>query len=188
MQALPRLRLLPGPRGRITRPVCHPRAVSTLGLPCVGVGKIIDAAGEFFHHLADVHWLPLAIALGFHLARLLARVPAWRNILRASYPDLVIPRRTVPAPTSRASASTRSSPPAAATSSSSTSSSTASRERPTPRSARRLIVETLFDMVGRRRDPRLGAVDRRPPGPRRAPAPAAGRLELAATPQEGVGR
>ena len=58
MQALPRLRLLPGPRGRITRPVCHPRAVSTLGLPCVGVGKIIDAAGEFFHHLADVHWLP----------------------------------------------------------------------------------------------------------------------------------
>jgi hypothetical protein len=59
------------------------------------VGKIIDAAGEFFHHLADVHWVPLAIGLGFHLARLLARVPAWRNILRASYPELVIPRRTV---------------------------------------------------------------------------------------------
>ena len=66
-----------------------------MGLPCVGVGKIIDAAGEFFHHLADVHWLPLAIGLGFHFLRLLARVPAWRNILRASYPDLVIPRRTV---------------------------------------------------------------------------------------------
>lgn len=59
------------------------------------MGKIIDAAGEFFHHLADVHWLPLAIALGFQLLRLLARAPAWRNILRASYPDLVIPRRTV---------------------------------------------------------------------------------------------
>jgi uncharacterized membrane protein YbhN (UPF0104 family) len=59
------------------------------------VGKIIDAAGEFFHHLADVHWLPLAIALGLQFLRLLARVPAWRNILRASYPDLVIPRRTV---------------------------------------------------------------------------------------------
>jgi uncharacterized membrane protein YbhN (UPF0104 family) len=59
------------------------------------VGKVIDAAGEFFHHLADVHWVPLAIALGFHLLRLLARAPAWRNILRASYPDLVIPRRTV---------------------------------------------------------------------------------------------
>jgi uncharacterized membrane protein YbhN (UPF0104 family) len=59
------------------------------------VGKIIDAAGEFFHHLADVHWLPLAIALGFQLLRLVARVPAWRNILRASYPGLAIPRRTV---------------------------------------------------------------------------------------------
>ncbi len=59
------------------------------------MGKVIDAAGEFFHHLADVHWVPLAIALGFHLLRLLARAPAWRNILRASYPDLVIPRRTV---------------------------------------------------------------------------------------------
>jgi uncharacterized membrane protein YbhN (UPF0104 family) len=59
------------------------------------VGKIIDAAGEFFHHLADVHWLPLAIALGLQLARLLARVPAWRNIIRGAYPDLQIPRRTV---------------------------------------------------------------------------------------------
>jgi uncharacterized membrane protein YbhN (UPF0104 family) len=59
------------------------------------VGKIIDAAGEFFHHLADVHWLPLAIALALHLARLLMRVPAWRNIIRAAYPDVRIPRRTV---------------------------------------------------------------------------------------------
>jgi hypothetical protein len=59
------------------------------------VGKIIDAAGTFFHHLADVHWLPLGIALGLQLARLAARTPAWRNIVRASYPDLNIPRRTV---------------------------------------------------------------------------------------------
>jgi uncharacterized membrane protein YbhN (UPF0104 family) len=59
------------------------------------VGKIFDAAGTFFHHLADVHWVPLAIALGFNLLRLFARVPAWRNIIRASYPDLTVPRRTV---------------------------------------------------------------------------------------------
>jgi uncharacterized membrane protein YbhN (UPF0104 family) len=59
------------------------------------VGKIIDAAGTFFDHLADVHWVPLAIALGFNLLRLLARVPAWRNIIRASYPDLNVPRRTI---------------------------------------------------------------------------------------------
>ena len=57
--------------------------------------KIIDAAGTFFHHLADVHWVPLAVALGFNLLRLLARVPAWRNIIRASYPDARIPRRTI---------------------------------------------------------------------------------------------
>jgi glycosyltransferase 2 family protein len=59
------------------------------------VGKIIDAAGTFFHHLAEVHWLPLGIALGFHLLRLLSRAPAWRNIIRASYPEATIPRRSV---------------------------------------------------------------------------------------------
>jgi uncharacterized membrane protein YbhN (UPF0104 family) len=59
------------------------------------VHRIIDAAETFFHHLADVRWLPLGIALGFHLARLLVRTPAWRNIVRASYPELQVPRRTV---------------------------------------------------------------------------------------------
>jgi uncharacterized membrane protein YbhN (UPF0104 family) len=59
------------------------------------VGKIIDAAGEFFHHLADVHWLPLAVALALQLLRLLARVPAWRNIIRGAYLDTKIPRRTI---------------------------------------------------------------------------------------------
>ncbi len=57
--------------------------------------RIIDAAASFFHHLAEVHWLALAIGLGFHLARLIVRVPAWRNILRASYPGVRIPRRSV---------------------------------------------------------------------------------------------
>ena len=59
------------------------------------MGKIIDAAGTFFHHLADVHWIPLAIALGFNALRLFARIPAWRNIISASYPELNVPRRTV---------------------------------------------------------------------------------------------
>ncbi len=57
--------------------------------------RIIDAAETFFQHLADVRWLPLALALAFQLARLLARTPAWRNIIRASYPELKIPRRTI---------------------------------------------------------------------------------------------
>ncbi len=59
------------------------------------MGKIIDAASTFFNHLADVRWLPLAIALGFQLLRLVVRAPAWRNIIRASYPEVKIPRRTV---------------------------------------------------------------------------------------------
>jgi hypothetical protein len=59
------------------------------------VGRIIDAGGAFFHNLAEVHWVPLGIALGFQLARLVVRVPAWRNIIRAAYPDIFVPRRTV---------------------------------------------------------------------------------------------
>ena len=59
------------------------------------MGKVIDAAGTFFHHLADVHWVVLAIALGFNSLRLFARIPAWRNIVRASYPELRVPRRTI---------------------------------------------------------------------------------------------
>lgn len=59
------------------------------------MGRIIDAGGAFFHHLAEVHWAPLGIALGFQLARLIVRAPAWRNIIRAAYPDVFVPRRTV---------------------------------------------------------------------------------------------
>src|SRR5581483_7263707 len=73
------------------RVVCLARVRATL----LGVHRIIDAAGTFFHHLADVHWLPLAVALGFQLLRLLARVPAWRAIIRASYPETTVPRRTI---------------------------------------------------------------------------------------------
>jgi uncharacterized membrane protein YbhN (UPF0104 family) len=50
--------------------------------------------GEFFHalkvfgdELASVAWGAIAIALGFHLVKLLLRAIAYRNILRASYPD-----------------------------------------------------------------------------------------------------
>jgi uncharacterized membrane protein YbhN (UPF0104 family) len=59
------------------------------------VGKVIDAAGTFFHHLADVHWVALAIALGLNALRLFTRIPAWRNIIRAAYPELRVPRRSI---------------------------------------------------------------------------------------------
>jgi uncharacterized membrane protein YbhN (UPF0104 family) len=50
------------------------------------VGEFFHAVRVFFDELAAVGWGALAIALGFHFARLLLRTVAWRNILRASYP------------------------------------------------------------------------------------------------------
>jgi uncharacterized membrane protein YbhN (UPF0104 family) len=59
------------------------------------VHHIINATGTFFDHLTDVRWIPFVVALGFQLLRLLARTPAWRNIVRAAYPGVRMPRRTV---------------------------------------------------------------------------------------------
>ncbi len=46
-----------------------------------------NRAAEFFRHLSEVNWTSFAIALAFLLAMQLARAWAWRNVLRASYPD-----------------------------------------------------------------------------------------------------
>ena len=59
------------------------------------MGHVVDAAQTFFHHLAAVQWQALGIALGCHLLRLLARTPAWRNIVRAAYPDTRVPWRAI---------------------------------------------------------------------------------------------
>jgi uncharacterized membrane protein YbhN (UPF0104 family) len=48
--------------------------------------SFFDSARAFFNHLADSHWTPFVIALGFLLAMQLARAWAWRNVLRAAYP------------------------------------------------------------------------------------------------------
>jgi glycosyltransferase 2 family protein len=50
------------------------------------VGEFFHAVRVFFDELAAVSWGALAIALGFHLAKILLRTVAYRNILRASYP------------------------------------------------------------------------------------------------------
>jgi uncharacterized protein (TIRG00374 family) len=50
------------------------------------VGEFFHAVRVFFDELAGVAWGALAIALGFHLAKILLRTVAWRNILRAAYP------------------------------------------------------------------------------------------------------
>ena len=56
------------------------------------MGGFFHAGGTFFHNLADVGWVALAVALAFHVLRLSLRIPAWRNILRAAYPERRVPR------------------------------------------------------------------------------------------------
>jgi uncharacterized membrane protein YbhN (UPF0104 family) len=50
-----------------------------------------NVSAEFFRHLSEVHWTTFGIALLCLLAMQLARAWAWRNVLRASYPDQRIP-------------------------------------------------------------------------------------------------
>lgn len=50
------------------------------------MSQVVDAARTFFDQLAAVGWTMLGIALGLHLARLVCRGLAWRNILAASFP------------------------------------------------------------------------------------------------------
>jgi len=54
-----------------------------------------DAVEVFFEHLASVGWAALGIALVLHFAKVALRVVAWRNILKASYPDRRVPRSSV---------------------------------------------------------------------------------------------
>jgi uncharacterized membrane protein YbhN (UPF0104 family) len=52
------------------------------------MGEFFHAVKVFFDELAGVGWAALAIALGLHLGKVLLRTVAWRNILRASFPEL----------------------------------------------------------------------------------------------------
>jgi uncharacterized membrane protein YbhN (UPF0104 family) len=59
------------------------------------VRAFVDAAEAFFAHLAAVSGGALLLALLFNLIRLLLRVRAWQNIIRASYPGERVPFRSV---------------------------------------------------------------------------------------------
>ncbi|HXR60993.1 MAG TPA: lysylphosphatidylglycerol synthase transmembrane domain-containing protein [Solirubrobacterales bacterium] len=50
-----------------------------------------NRAAEFFRHLSEIDWTTFALALVCLLAMQLARAWAWRNVLRAAYPDKKIP-------------------------------------------------------------------------------------------------
>jgi uncharacterized membrane protein YbhN (UPF0104 family) len=49
-----------------------------------------NRSAEFFRHLSEVHWGAFGLALLCLLAMQLARSWAWRNVLRAAYPDKTI--------------------------------------------------------------------------------------------------
>ena len=59
------------------------------------MGAFFHAVAVFFHHLADVGWTALGLALACHAIKLLFRARAWQNILRASYPGGPLRYRSV---------------------------------------------------------------------------------------------
>ena len=64
-------------------------------MPIADLGSNVDhffnVAAEFFRHLSEVRWTQFGVALLFLLAMQLARAWAWRNVLRAAYPERRIP-------------------------------------------------------------------------------------------------
>src|SRR3954447_3185631 len=54
------------------------------------LNSFFHASSSFFAHLSDIRWTPFMIALGFLAAMQLCRAWAWRNVLRAAYPDKAI--------------------------------------------------------------------------------------------------
>jgi uncharacterized membrane protein YbhN (UPF0104 family) len=55
------------------------------------VNEVFDAIGTFFDELADVDWVPLAIACALQIVRLFFRSVAWRSIIAAAYPETRVP-------------------------------------------------------------------------------------------------
>ena len=59
------------------------------------VRAFLDASEAFFEALAAVAWGALALAVIFHLLRLVLRVRGWQNIIKAAYPGTRVPYRSV---------------------------------------------------------------------------------------------
>jgi len=55
------------------------------------VGEFFHAVRVFFDQLASVSWAALTIALALHFAKVAVRTVAWRNIIRAAYPEANVP-------------------------------------------------------------------------------------------------
>jgi glycosyltransferase 2 family protein len=59
------------------------------------VSEFFHAVGVFFDHLAAVHFGALGIAVALHVLKIVARTFAWRNILRAAFPNARVKHRVV---------------------------------------------------------------------------------------------
>jgi uncharacterized membrane protein YbhN (UPF0104 family) len=59
------------------------------------MNSVLHDIGVFFHHLADVGWTALAIALICQFLKLGCVSRAWRNIIAAAYPDSDVRWRSV---------------------------------------------------------------------------------------------
>src|SRR5689334_18029384 len=59
------------------------------------MNSVLHDIGVFFHHLADVGWTALAIALVCQFLKLGCVSRAWRNIIAAAYPDSDVRWRSV---------------------------------------------------------------------------------------------
>ena len=59
------------------------------------MSAFFHAVGVFFDHLAAVHFDALGIAVALHFLKIVARTFAWRNILRAAFPNARIKHRVV---------------------------------------------------------------------------------------------
>jgi uncharacterized membrane protein YbhN (UPF0104 family) len=57
------------------------------------IHSILHALSVFFNHLASVEWKWLVLGIACHLCKLLAVSRAWRNIVKAAYPDRRVPWR-----------------------------------------------------------------------------------------------
>lgn len=57
--------------------------------------RVLDAIEAFVDQLASVELGPLALAIGVHLLKIAATSRAWRNVIAAAYPDLLVPWRKI---------------------------------------------------------------------------------------------
>jgi uncharacterized membrane protein YbhN (UPF0104 family) len=59
------------------------------------LSDVLHALAVFADHLRSIGWSSLAPAAAFHLCKMFARTRAWRNILAAAYPGVVVRWRSV---------------------------------------------------------------------------------------------